>query len=148
MLGAGRRSQRERGARPASLLKEIGGASHEDEETSRQKEARGGGAHGPGPIGDSRPAGDDAAEEDADDSQENEASRTAVRSGRLGPDEPHDGHPGEDRAARPESRANLAFGVTSPTSTSETFAERGVLVPAPLLSTRRLYSTGRAEATG
>ena len=91
MLGPGRGSQRERGARPASSLEEIGGASREDKEASRQEKARGGRAHGLRPVGDAGPAGDDAAQENADDSEEDEALRAAVRSGRLGPDELHDG---------------------------------------------------------
>jgi hypothetical protein len=137
VLGSGRRSQRERGARPASSLEEISGAPREDEEASRQEQARGGGAHGPRPVGDSGPAGDDTAQEKAEDSQEHEASRTAVGSGRLGPDEPHDGDHSKDRAARPEGRAKIAFGVTSCTPPSETFAGRGTLASAPLLSTRQ-----------
>ena len=79
MLGPGRRSERKRGARTASSLEEIGGAPDEDEKPSRQEQARRGGAHGPRPVFDSGPAGDDATQENADDSQKHEASRPAVR---------------------------------------------------------------------
>jgi hypothetical protein len=137
-LGPGRRSERKRGARSTASLEEIGGAPDEDEKPSRQEQARGGGAHGLRPVADSGPAGDDAAQENAEDSQEYEASRAAVRSGRLRPDELHDGTHSNDRAARPEGRAKIAFGVTSYTPASETFAGRGTLASAPLLSTRRL----------
>jgi hypothetical protein len=113
----------------------MSGAPDENEEPSGQEKARGGGAYGPRPVADSGPAGDDAAQENADDSQEHEASRAAVRSGRLGPDELHDGSHSNDRAARPEGRAKIAFGVTSCTPASETFAGRGTLTSAPLLST-------------
>ena len=60
------------------------------------------------------------------------------KGGRLGPDELHDSNCSNDRAARPEGRAKIAFGVTSCTPASETFAGRGTLASAPLLSTRRL----------
>lgn len=125
MLGPAGRSQRERGARPASSLEKEGGPSREDQEPSRQQQARGGGAHGPRPVGIPGPPGNDSAQENADNSQEHEASGAAVRSGRLGPDELHDENRSNDRAARPEGRAKIAFGVTScGTPASETFVER------------------------
>ena len=130
-LGPGRRSERKGGARSTASLEEIGGASDEHEEPSRQEQARGGGAHGLRSVADSGPAGDDAAQENAEDSQEHEASRTTVGSGTLGPDELHDGSQSNDRAARPEGRAKIAFGVTSFTPASETFAGRGTLASAP-----------------
>jgi len=135
VVGTGGRSQRERGARPPSSLKHESGSAHDEKKPSGQEEARGGRAHGPGAVGDSGTAENDAAKENEDDSQEHEAPRTALRGGGLRPDEPHERHRGKDRAARPDGRAGLAFGVKSFTPASETFEERGTFVPAPLLST-------------
>src|SRR5439155_25679625 len=121
-----------RGARTASSLEEIGGAPDEDEKPPGQEHARGSSAHGLRPVADFGTAGDDSAQENADDSQEHEAARAAVRSGGLGPDELHEGKHSNDRAARPEGRAKIAFGVTSYTPASETFAGRGTRPSAPL----------------
>lgn len=135
-VGPGGRSQRERGARPPSSLEHESGSAHDEKKPSGQEQARGGRAHGPGAVGDSGTAENDAAQENEDDSQEHEAPRTALGGGGLRPDEPHERLHGNDRAARPVGRASLAFGVKSFTPASETLAERGTLVPAPLLSKR------------